>query len=93
MNPGFHIAQSFADQGFHRKNIQDENMKFPKFSFHEITRQIFCQTKNYQFVLIISVYLIQTEFLFTLSLLYYQEAFLTLWQTSLSTQIALPQWI
>lgn len=43
--------------------------------------------------LIISIYLIQTELLFALSLLSYQEAFLTLWQTSLTKQTALPQWI
>lgn len=55
--------------------------------------KFFVKQRIINLFLIISIYLIQTELLFALSLLYYQEAFLTLWQTSLSTQTVLPQWI
>lgn len=41
--------------------------------------------------LIISIYLIQTELLFALSLLSYEEAFLTLWQTDSIATVDLKQ--
>lgn len=41
--------------------------------------------------LIISIYLIQTELLFALSLLCYEEAFLTLWQTDSIATVDLKQ--